>query len=280
MRFTAVALALFASGAVSLTGCAVEDDSDTAEAPELGEGGDDGGGKADDPTMPQLRQRYALEIVSNTRLRDTRNGNVSDIQLKARAQVATAQSGGNIAMGVKLCDVKLPRVGDYQPRFAVADFVARIPQLDVFGDITKDSETGTYTLVTDPVALVLGAQLTTPLTEALPTDKNDSRVRDSDGDGKKGVSLLIPGIVKIYGVLRLNLSLDAPIAAATSGALSGTAEVEVAQEVLDDDNLLIDVKKMVAEQEPYTEVVSTINTFRMRGDVATCDAVRTTYPWP
>lgn len=279
MRITAVALTLLTTGAAALTGCAMEEDTDAAQVGDLdglGEG-DDGGGKADDPNLPELRPLYGLEIVSNTRVRDTRNNGITDVQLKARASVATAQVGGDVRLFVKLCDVKLPKVGDYQPQIAVASYVASIPQIAMNGDITR-SANGAYTLVTDPAALVLGAQLAAPLTEVLPDNKRDARVHDSDGDRKPGISLLIPGLVKIFGVLRVNLSLEVPLPTNATSFI-GTADVEASTEILDDDSFLVNVKAMYEENEPFQEVVSTTSTVRLRANVANCADVRTTYPW-
>ena len=269
MRITAISLLL----ATALVGCATDDDfgEDTAEPDDSVQGD----GKADGDVV----QRYALELTSKTRIEDTRETNpakrYTDLQLKARAAVAVVQQGENITLFVRLCDVKLPAIGGYQPQLDPA-FVSAIPQLNLVGKVETNTD-GSRTLTTNPAAMVLGAQLAHPLTDALPTDKNDPRVRDQDGDHKVGVSLLIPHTVKIFGTMRLILSLDATYT--NPNTINGDADVQVSHSVLDDDSFFVNVKDMDEEAAPYTNVVSADNNVRMKAGGANCAAVRTAFPW-
>lgn len=251
--------------AIVMTGCGIEDQSPGGES----------GGKADggEVTLPST---YALELVSNMRLEDTREtgaARFSDYHLRARAHVTTSQEGDDVTFTVKLCDVRLPQVSGYQPELDPA-FVRTIPTFEVAGTIAANME-GARRLSSEDAALVLGAQLANPLTDALPA-ANSTRVRDQDRDGNPGVSIRIPGYGHIYGAMRVKLSIDAPLS--NPATIDGGAEIELAQKIYGDDIWFYDAAASAAEAEPHTRVVSAMNTFRMRGNAQGCTRVSQIFP--
>jgi len=147
-----------------------------------------GGGKADGTSV--LASKYALELVSKTKVEDTRDSSKSTYTLRARALVTTSGEDP-IKLSVKLCDVTLPQVSGYQPELDPA-FVATIPRLSLTAHVADG------TLATDPAALVLGAALHDPLADTLPATGTDARVRDQDMDGNPGVSVHIQGYGSIF----------------------------------------------------------------------------------
>ncbi len=224
-----------------------------------------------------LPSTYALELVSNMRLEDTRETDpakrFSDYHLRARAHVATRQEGDDVTFTVKLCDVRLPEVGGYQPELDPA-FVRTIPTFEVSGTIAANMD-GARRLSSEDAALVLGAQLANPLTDALPA-ANSTRLRDQDRDGNPGVSIRIPGYGHIYGAMRVKLSIDAPLS--NPATINGAAEIDLTQKIYGDDIWFYDAAASAAEAAPHTNVVSAMNTFRMRGNATNCTRVTQIFP--
>ena len=247
--------------AVLLAACATDPMMDDQEA--------GGGGKADGTGSGTLAARYGLELTSITKLEDTRDSSVSTYTLRARALVTTTQTTDSVKLAVKLCDVTLPQVSGYQPQLAPA-FVASLAKLDLTGHITDG------TLETDPAALVLGAALHAPLTDALPTDGSDSRVRDQDNDGNPGVSIKIPGYGNIFSALRVKLSITAPID--NVDKIAGDADVHLDEAIYGDDIWFYDAASSLAESQMYTQVVSAQNEFKMASGITTCPGVDAKYP--
>lgn len=58
--------------------------------------------------------------------------------------------------------------------------------------------------------LIMGAELENPAKDSLPTSAHDRRVRDTDGDGKPGVTVRVHGIVsgEVYVAQRSSSSLE------------------------------------------------------------------------
>jgi hypothetical protein len=252
--------------ALLMTGCGIDDGSPT----------DEGGGKADGNAAVTLPSTYALELVSDMRLEDTRETGAdrfSEYHLRARAHVTTRQNGDDVTLTVKLCDVVLPEVGGYQPELDRA-FVATIPAFTVDATIAANMD-GARRLSSEDAALVLGAQLANPLTDALPA-ANSTRLRDQDRDGKPAVSVRIPGYGSIYAALRVKLSIDAPLSNAAQ--INGAAEIDLAQRVYGDDIWFYDAAASAAEAAPHTRVVEATNTFRMRGNAQNCARVTQLFP--
>lgn len=268
MRISSLLLAL----GVVMTGC-VADDADDEGAGEWGDIGGDG--KADDttPAAPgTLSSKYALELTSTMKLEDTRDGSRSDFKLRARGTVTTVQDGENLELEVKLCDVALPEVSGYQPLLDPA-FVARLAPLKIKGTIHDDNG---FRLATEPVALVLGAQLANPLSNRLPATADDTRVKDQDQDGNPGVSIQIPGYGKIFGTMRVKVSIAATVAGAPS--ISGTSDIVLDQVVYGDDIWFYDAATSIAESQAATRTISSANTFRMKSGVTGCTGVRQAFP--
>jgi hypothetical protein len=257
----------FALCAVLVAGCATEELDDD----ELLEG--EGDGKADGAAL-SLAPSYALELTSSMRTEDRRESDPSKryatLSLRARAHVKVTQSGRDVRLAVKLCDVRLPRVSGYQPELA-ANFVASLPPLEV----TAAIERGPRELVSQPVALVLGAALPSPLTDALPA-ATSSRVRDQDQDGHPGVSISIPGYGSIFAALRVKLAFAAPLTSAST--ITGAADVTLDQKIYGDNIWFYDAAASAAAAEANVRVVSSSNRVTLKRDATTCAKVRSLFP--
>lgn len=249
--------------AMTMTGCATDAMDDDAT------GGGGGGGKADDTTAAQLAPTYALELTSSMRTEDRRESDpakrFTNLTMRARAQVKVTQTGSEVKLAVKLCDVRLPVVGGYQPELDAA-FVATVPAFNITAAIDGDE------LVAQPAALVLGAALPHPLTDALPS-ATSARLRDQDSDGNPGVSIQIPGYGSIFASLRVKLEFSAPLA-----TMKGAADVTLDQKIYGDNIWFYDAATSAAEAEGNVSVVSSSNRVTMKRDAANCAKVRTLLP--
>jgi hypothetical protein len=258
---------------LAMAGC-VSDEPVEDGAGEWGDGGGDG--KADGTAAPgTLASKYALELTSTMKLEDTResgDARFSTFALRARALVTTTQNGEAVKLAVKLCDVKLPEVSGYQPVLSPT-FITGLPSFEITGTLVDD---GGWKLTTKPAAMVLGAQLTDPVRNALPTTGSDARVIDQDGDGKPGVSIDIGSWGKIYAAMRVLVAMDAKVAGAPS--ISGNADIQLDQAIFGDSIPFYDAAGSLAESQPYTRVVSAANAFRLKSGATTCATVASTFP--
>lgn len=252
--------------AVMAVGCVSDGDSDAFE-------GAGAGGKADG-NAPQLAGTYALELTSKMKTEDRRESDpakrFAQLEMRARAQVKVTQDGGTVKLAVDICDVRLPVVGGYQPELDPA-FVTGLPPLEVTGTIEGDDAE----LVTDPVALVLGAQLQKPLTDSMPS-AGSPRIRDQDRDGQPGISIEIPGYGKIFGALRVKLAFAAK--AGNVAQLTGAADVTLDQKIYGDNIWFYDAASSAAEAEEYVHVVSSSNRVTMKANATSCQKVRQLLP--
>ncbi len=108
------------------------------------------------------------------------------------------------------------------------------------------------------VVQAVGARLEDPVDERLPTEVDDPRVFDQDGDGHPGVTSEVVGIGEIYLVRRerylfVDLSFD------ESGRLSGRMDDTSEQVVLGASNAALDVPITIEpDPDPETSVVELV----------------------
>ena len=248
------------------TGCAMDEmDGDYGDA----------AGKADGTGTP-LAGTYALELTSKMKTEDQRESDpakrFTELSMRARAQVKVTQTGTDVKLAVDLCDVRLPVVSGYQPELDAA-FVTALAPLQITGTIETDGERPE--LVTRDAALVLGAALPNPLTDALP-GATSARLRDQDQDGNPGVSISIPGYGAIFAALRVKLAFAAP--AGNVATLAGAADVTLEQKIYGDNIWFYDAATTAAEAEQYVRVVSSSNRVTMKANATTCAKVRQLFP--
>jgi len=246
---------------------------------DMGGGDPSGGGdgKADGTSASgSLAGKYAMELTSHMKLEDTRESNpskrYSSYDLRARAVVTVSQDGDDVSLSVKLCDVTLPEVSGYQPELDAA-FVAGLDPVTLSGKVAHN---GGDTLEIEEGALVLGAALAHPTTDALPTDGNSSRVRDQDRDGHPGVSVKIPGYGSIFSALRVRVGFSAPVDDAED--ISGDADLTLDEAIYGDSIWFYDAASSFAESQQYVNVVTATNRFELVRHVGTCSGVRSTFP--
>lgn len=89
-----------------------------------------------------------------------------------------------------------------------------------------------------PQTLVLGARLTEKESEPLPSELNDKRITDDDGDGKPGVTVHVSGLVdgEIYLVQRSTSQLEGY---ATKSGFHGRIRFSNEQKILEATNKVL-----------------------------------------
>jgi hypothetical protein len=268
MRTIILALTLAGLGSTFATGCVTDAGGDDGAEP--GGGGD---GKADGATPGTLAAKYGLSLTSTMNLEDSRETDpakrFTTITLRARGTVTTKPSDAGVTLTAKLCDIVLPTVSGYQPELD-AEFVATLPPLLLTGAIDADG-----TLVTEPIALVLGAKLADPLESPLPA-ANSPRVFDQDGDGLPAVSIKVAGYGSIYAAMRVKLDLKIPLTGAAT--TTGKATIVLDQAIYGDDIWFYDAVSSFAQSQQFVKVTSATNTVKLRAGLTTCASVRAAFP--
>ncbi len=101
------------------------------------------------------------------------------------------QTGTSLEASYTTCDVAFPPVTSIVGTVtnqATPEFYAAIPVVEESFDIGSGALSARY--APPPSVVVVGAELDDPENDALPTDENDARVVDADGDGAPGVTVL------------------------------------------------------------------------------------------
>jgi hypothetical protein len=118
-----------------------------------------------------------------------------------------------------VCDLRQPKQNGVETVFGPR-FLAAIPRNSVIAEIEGNAVTVPGDLV------VLGAEVAEG--DPLPTEADDPRVRDSDGDGAPGVSVTLQGLFagQLFVCSRQQLTLTgtADAAGCISGTISGANE--------------------------------------------------------
>ena len=123
-----------------------------------------------------------------------------------------------VRVSTKFCDVRQDRIG---PAGTVLDsaFIASLPEWE--SAVTIEGE-GPWSVRTGDYVAVVGAELEDPAADPLPTDPDDSRVTDPDGDGQPGLTVRIEGVVSggVYVVQRIERALEGTLT--SDGRMTGT----------------------------------------------------------
>ncbi len=227
------------------------------------------GGKADDPlaTPPTLRARYGFRVQSDVATRNRSTGTTGAYRVAVVGVAQATQDGTHVGLSVQACRATLPVIADRQPTVDDATLQALAP---VVSSGTLAADQTAWRLALDPAAVVLGARLLAPLTDALPTDPADARVVDEDGDRKPGMSIRVSGF-KVYGALRVVLSQLAGPVGADLG-VTGDAHLEPSYEIYGDSIPFFDAKAAADSAKAETEVTAQHDTFALVpvADAASC----------
>ncbi len=166
-----------------------------------------------------------------------------------------------------LCSLELSSNSSLVETSFPAAFIRALPDISL--DASLEVRDGRNYLVSDAQTLVLGARLTHPRSEHLPSDSKDRRVYDQDGDGKPGMTVVVSGLVsgEVYVVQRSTTQFHGPEG---PNGFSGGIHFELEQHV-------IGASKSVLRSGPAPRADSSRSWFQLMRvpETADCDeAVR------
>ena len=175
-----------------------------APAPPAGREASGGGSEEGSPVAPDVGGSWAILQVTSAITEVPLMGDVvSDTISIGRLDIE--QKGLKLSLQEKVCDLRL-RSEASKVRTAIPQaFIRAIPVLRTRARLVEPEEpSGAFGFERGPSWMVLGAKLTRPTDEALPTEEEDPRVYDQDRDGHPGVTVEVEGLIsgKIYLVQR------------------------------------------------------------------------------
>jgi hypothetical protein len=179
------------------------------------------------------------------------------------------ESERGLTVESRYCSVEQDPIGRVRTSLG-PQFVAAMPAWET--TLTVDPEgDGPGAVLMPEQAMVLGATLEDPAGDALPTDSDDPRVTDPDGDGHPGVTVEVEGFVsgQVYLVQRLVRGLRGRVAG--DGRITGNVIGTSDQVVIGASNAILKTFTPRFEHNPDPE----LNTFVWVpvADDATCDGV-------
>lgn len=182
----------------------------------------DGGPVLVDGGAPLSPGLYASKQTFASLLKNPLGGGESPSETLSLLLHTITAEGGQLVSKNQVCEIRQP------PSFGVNVVFPRalIDAMPTTSSVVSAGAGGTVEFSRD--VLVLGATLTKPETEALPTKRDDPRVVDADKDGQPGGTVKITGLISgdIYIVQRNLGGLRGAVGAGgkVTGTLLGTNE--------------------------------------------------------
>ena len=252
------ALTLFAISSFAAAGCASDADS---QAPG-------GFGKADDLSpgdVPALFEHYSIVATTDlTMCKGTPGVGCDEDETSYQVEVhalftTTGQDGDRFSATIELCDgaaYDLTKGGESigstldSSRF-VNDILGTLEPISLTG--TFVSVDGVPALTIDPMAVLIGAKLGSPLNDTLPAD-DKSLAGDTDKDGKQGITIKAP-VGKVYGGTRI-IADRWQLPLSGDEVLRGPADYRADFAIYDDSVPFVNVRKKVETMLAETHVPS------------------------
>ncbi|MFB6375779.1 MAG: hypothetical protein ABEN55_22310 [Bradymonadaceae bacterium] len=197
--------------------------------------GPSSGPSAGDP-IPSVEGRWAQRMVMTSLSNPPVIGTVTS-RTVTHLVVDVRQHGEKIELTAQTCDIDIENSVNVVDTVVPPAFVHAIPQARREGRLVRSD--GDFRIEIDRSWTVFGAKLRQPETETLPTDRDDRRVLDSDGDDHPGITIRVSGLVsgKLYLVQR---SWDRYSGRLTpDGDIVGTVDWHVEQTVLGSNSIFL-----------------------------------------
>ena len=222
--------------------------------------------------LPDVRGAWAQEQLTTSVSKIPIVGEVTSTT-RALLLLQIEQRGAQLTVHERICDVEITSTAS-----RVRTIVPRAFQRASSG-VTRPArlvrQGGQVHLVQPPKLQVLGARLSKPRHEALPTEPDDPRVVDGDGDGEPGLTVLVRGVIdgEIYVAQR---GWNELLGVVEPGRIDGTVRWATEQVVLGASRMLLD-----SSPNSHPHPSPKRHTFRTRAlgkGVATCAQVRAQAP--
>lgn len=148
-------------------------------------------------------------------------GTLSEVTSKMLVLHDVVRDGGGITVTNLTCSLTQPRLSGVETVFG-PEFIGAVPQNAIAATVDGDR------VEIDKDRVVLGAELADPAADALPTEPDDPRVRDMDGDSQPGMTVTLQGLfqAQLYITYRHHIGLSgrADAVGCIAGTLEGTRE--------------------------------------------------------
>ncbi len=136
------------------------------------------------------------------------------------------RDGDAVRVSNRTCAVSQAEQAGVKPVFGPA-FIEALPVTEV-GVTVSGPEVGPWDVVFEPDLIVMGAALSDPEVDALPSEAGDPRVVDADEDGKPGLTVKLTGLIsgEVWVTQRNRGGMSGVVTAAgrMEGLLLGSSE--------------------------------------------------------
>ncbi|MCP4447936.1 MAG: hypothetical protein GY811_21765 [Myxococcales bacterium] len=232
--------------------------------------------------VPVLAESYGFVVSSvletcstEANVCECRNEDRKNLTTTIRGVATMTQDGAAVEVSFAGCRMDVEWKGD---DYNVGEYLNERDTIRHLGEIAHISgvfvagEEGPV-LQSGLSALVLGAKLSDPVGEDMPTSKRDERSLDQDNDSKSGVSLEAP-IGRVFLGLRVIFDMPLTLSPGEDGNLSGTLEaVGFDVSVYDDSIPFVNARKKVNKALTKIMMVSQYHQVTMLPGLSDCDQV-------
>lgn len=142
------------------------------------------------PAISEVR-RYAMRQTVTSQVRNPSPFSAQEwlpTQTQMWSVVEWFQTGEQVWYTETICGLKTEKVFGTRTEYPQA-FLDAVPVRERRATVSGEGRGALF--MTEPYAQTLGVELAAPLTDALPAEVDDARLRDADGDGQPGVSIRI-----------------------------------------------------------------------------------------
>lgn len=154
---------------------------------------------------------FALEVIVQATV-------IVDVETRQLYRVRVLQREGHVRLRVQPCIIDLvtiPGVADLRLTADASDAVRRL-SVELEGDFLSSVTPLGATFAPPPAFVVLGAELSMPETDPLPTMADPTGATDDDDDGNPGITIDADAVVcdgpeQAYAALRASLTLSATL---------------------------------------------------------------------
>ncbi len=173
------------------------------------------------PVEPLAAGRWASRQYLTGLVALPPTGTLSEVTSKMMVLHEVVRDGAAITVTNLTCSITQPRLSGVETVFG-PEFIGAVPQNAIAATVEGDR------VEVERDRVVLGAELADPDADALPTDAEDPRVRDMDGDTLPGMTVTLQGLfqAQLYITYRHHIGLSgrADAVGCIAGNLRGTRE--------------------------------------------------------
>ncbi len=161
------------------------------------------------------------------------------VETIALQRMEIKESGGAWEIGLEICALRMESTSTLVQTLFPDAFIESLEKTTQPASFERRDDVAV--LVAPRFIELRGVRLTDPENEPMPTDADDPRVFDQDGDGKPGMTVRITGLIdgEVYVIQRASSWWEVVVAEDAPARLDGLVDWDVEQVVLGADNSLL-----------------------------------------